>query len=322
MSSEPEEGARKEAARWYAELQDAEADPALWQRFLVWERDPVNAAAFRQIEAALSTLDRTRYAAPATQPRPDRPHTRWPVLAAFAATVLLAALGAITILGNNTSQAHTDIYATRIGEQETVTLPDGSTALLNTASRIEVTYSKGARHIHLTEGQALFEVVKGEAPFTVEAGGWDTTALGTTFEVYLPPEGVRVTLIEGSVSVTNDGAGEILAPGDQLTVTGETLTKSRIDPTRALSWKSGMITFTDVTLAEAAVEMNRYSDIKLRVDAQLADERLSGVFRAGDQEGFAAALEAFLPVRSMRVDKTIRLIAPGDSAPPSGGSDL
>jgi len=315
MSGDNQESARKTAARWYAELQDAEADPALWQRFLIWERDPVNAAAFRQIEAALSTLDRTRYAAPATQPRPDR--SRWPLLAGLAATLLLAALGTITLLGNNTPEAHTDIYATLIGEQELITLPDGSTALLNTASRMEVTYSREARHILLTEGQALFEVVKGETPFTVEAGGWDTTALGTVFEVYLPPEGVRVTLIEGSVNVTNDGAGEILAPGDQLTVTASTPTKSRIDPARALSWKSGMITFTDVTLAEAAAEMNRYSETKLRVDAQVANERLSGVFRAGDQEGFAAALEAFLPVRSMRVDKTIRLITLGDSAPPS-----
>lgn len=300
MSSDQEASARKAAARWYAELQDAEADPALWQRFLVWERDPLNAESFRQIEAALSTLDRTRYAAPVNQARSYPSRMRWPLLAGLAATLLLAALGAITLLGNNAPQVSTDIYATRIGEQETVTLPDGSTALLNTASRIEVTYSEDARQILLTEGQALFEVVKGETPFTVEAGGWDTTALGTLFEVYLPPDGVRVTLIEGSVNVANAGAGETLAPGDQLTVTGDTLTKSRIDPTRALSWKSGMITFTDVTLAEAATEMNRYSDIKLRVDAQVAEERLSGVFRVGDQEGFAAALEAFLPIKAER----------------------
>lgn len=307
MSGDSQENARKAAARWYAELQDAEADPALWQRFLIWERDPVNAAAFRQIEAALSTLDRTRYAVPAARTPPIPSRTRWPLLAGLAATVLLAALGAITLLGNDAPQIHTDIYATLIGEQEVVTLPDGSTALLNTASRIEVTYSREARHIHLTEGQALFEVVKGETPFTVEAGGWDTSALGTTFEVYLPPEGVRVTLIEGSVNVTKDGAGEILAPGDQLMVFGDTLKKSRIDPTRALSWKSGMITFTDVTLAEATAEMNRYSDIKLRVDAQVAAERLSGVFRAGDQEGFAAALEAILPIEVERSDGEIHV---------------
>lgn len=77
-----------------------------------------------------------------------------------------------------------------------------------------------------------------------------------------------------------------------------TLTKSRIDPARALSWKSGMITFTDVTLAEAAAEMNRYSGIKVRVDEDVAGERLSGVFRAGDQEGFAATLKGFLAVET------------------------
>ena len=59
-----------------------------------------------------------------------------------------------------------------------------------------------------------------------------------------------------------------------------------------------MITFTDVTLAEAAAELNRYSEIKISVDAQVADERLSGVFRVGDQVAFAAALEGLMAIEA------------------------
>jgi transmembrane sensor len=61
-----------------------------------------------------------------------------------------------------------------------------------------------------------------------------------------------------------------------------------------------MVAFTDTALAVAAEELNRYSDVKLRVDGAIAGERISGSFRAGDQDAFAAALEAFMPVVAER----------------------
>lgn len=295
MSTDTDESARKAAARWYAELQDAEADPLLWQRFLIWERDPVNAAAFRQIEAALSTLDRTRYASHGVRGEEQR-RAVWPWAAGIAAAVLMAFGGTVALRGSNAPLAAPEVYATLIGEQETVTLPDGSTVLLNTASRIQVMYSAEARRVALSDGQALFEVEKGATPFIVEAGGSQTTALGTAFEVYLPAEGVRVTLIEGSVNVFAAGEDTLLVPGDQLSLAGQGRSVTRVDPGRALSWQSGMITFMDVTLAEAAAEMNRYSETKVQIEGRVAEERLSGVFRAGDQEGFVAALEGVLSV--------------------------
>ena len=72
-----------------------------------------------------------------------------------------------------------------------------------------------------------------------------------------------------------------------------------------------MVAFTDVTLASAAAELNRYSAVKLRVDEAVAGERISGSFRAGDQAAFAAALEAFLPVAAEQRGDEI-LIRPRD----------
>lgn len=297
MCGERETSARKAAASWYAELQDETAGPELWQRFLAWERDPANAAAFREIEAALTTLDRTPYASRGARDE-ERRGAIWPSAAGIAAAVLLALVGTVLLRGSDAPLAEPEVYATLIGEQETVTLPDGSTVLLNTASRIEVMYSAKARHVVLLEGQALFEVEKAEAPFVVQAGGSRTTALGTAFEVYLPAEGVRVTLIEGSVNVLVAGEDTLLVPGDQLRLSGQGRLLTRVDLGRALSWQSGMITFTDVTLAEAAAEMNRYSETKIQIEGRVAEERLSGVFRAGDQDGFVAALEGVLSVEA------------------------
>ena len=64
MSDSQSPAARREAAAgWYAELQDEHLAEDVWRRFLAWERDPLNAAAFREIEAAVAVLDRTRLAA-------------------------------------------------------------------------------------------------------------------------------------------------------------------------------------------------------------------------------------------------------------------
>ena len=299
MSGDSSEVALREAARWYAELQDDAAGPDLWRRFQAWEQRPENAAAFRQVEAALSTLDRAQVTAGAQRSRP-----RWPVAAGIAAALLLAVLGGAQVMGREAGPLPVGVtYATGIGEQETVSLSDGSRIVLNTASRVEVSFSDAERRIVLAEGQALFEVRREARPFVVAAGGAETRALGTRFDVYLPAgEGLQVTLLEGLVSVSEEatGANLILSPGEQMTLRSGKRTVARVDVSRIESWTTGMVAFTDTALAVAADELNRYSDVKLRVDGAIAGERISGSFRAGDQDGFAAALEAFMPVVAER----------------------
>jgi transmembrane sensor len=307
MASDTPQSPLQQASRWYAELSDESAGPELWQRFLAWERQPENADAFRQVERAMETLDRSRFE--------TRRPSRWWAVAGIAAAVLL---GAVLILPRSgdvpvvPAAVAPDVYATAVGEQRTVALTDGSQVRLNTASRIEVVYSESVRQVTLSEGQALFEVARGPRPFVVAAGGSETKALGTLFEVSLPPEGVRVTLVEGLVQVAAGEAGQVLlSPGEQLSVRGGDVSVARVDARQVTAWQGGMIPFTDVTLADAAAEMNRYSEIKLRIDQRLAEERLSGSFRAGDQEGFAAAMEVFLPVRVERADAEIRIVPAG-----------
>lgn len=304
MPDDVTDRARREAAQWYAELQDDAADAALWQRFLAWERRPEHAAAFREIEQALSVVDRASFAV-----RARRPERRWLLLSGLAATLVLAAVAAIALLGPGPAKPAAPLvqtYTTGIGAQKSITLEDGSLARLNTDSRIEVSYSATQRRVELRAGQALFDVRKEARPFIVSAGGTETRAIGTEFEVYLQPDGVQVTLIEGLVSVGGEaGSAVILSPGEQMRLRAGEVTVDRIDPARAVAWKSGMIPLTDVTLEAAAAELNRYAELKLRIDPSITGERISGSFKAGDQEGFAAVLEAFLPVEAALRDGEI-----------------
>jgi transmembrane sensor len=296
------------AASWYAELQDESASPQDWQRFLAWERDPANAAAFREIEASLSLLDRTRLAS-GQQKRAMPGGSRVWIGAAAAAGLVIACVA--LLVPDKAAPVPGISYATSVGEQRRIALEDGSAVLLNTDTHLEVAFSGEARRVYLSRGQALFDVEKGAVPFIVEAAGTQTTALGTEFEIFLRPQGLAVTLVEGAVRVapTGQAGGDMLAPGQQLQVSQDgTRHMIDVDAEAVTGWQGGMIQFADVTLAEAVEEMNRYSTVKLRIDdPQLAGERLSGVFRAGDQDLFAQTLGQYLQAGTERSGDEIRI---------------
>lgn len=63
---------------------------------------------------------------------------------------------------------------------------------------------------------------------------------------------------------------------------------------QVLAWKRGEAIFDDVALPEAVVEMNRYSATQIAVPAisAMSGLRVSGLFRTGDNAGFARAVAA------------------------------
>jgi len=303
------------AARWYAELQASDTDAGVWDAFRAWEQDPLNAAAFREIEAALRVLDRTAPGQPESARAPQRRRAgAW--LAAMAAGLVLAGLAGMVVLDRapaETPELQRLVFETATGEQRRVELSDGSFAELNTASRIEVAYSADARLVKLSTGQALFDVRPGTIPFIVDASGTRTRALGTEFDVYLKSGAAEITLVEGSVSVIpagdTSGEGVVLSPGEQVTVEdGVAGPVRKVDLGAEISWRTGTLQFRDATLADAVAEMNRYSKTTIVVeDPGLAAERLSGAFKAGDQEKFVSALSMFLPVSIIRSGSEIRI---------------
>jgi len=317
MTDREDEATRREtAAFWYTELQAPDVSPGMWESFLEWESDPANAAAYREIEAAIGVIDRTSLSRPDKNHRSEPGRSRKPVVLALAAAAAAFLIGAVAL----TLQAPKPdpvlrIYATAIGEQETVTLEDGSILTLNTNTKLSVRYSETERLIRLEQGEALFDVEHADRPFLVKAGGTVTRALGTEFDVHAERDTVSVTIIKGSVRVTTSDRGPsagqagaipeesqqesiVLKPGERLKITpGTKPILSTIDPARAAQWREGLLQFDNVTLAEAMAEMNRYSITKLHIDDEmLAAERISGTFPAGKQEEFAETLKLYLPV--------------------------
>jgi len=127
----------------------------------------------------------------------SRPRTKNLRVLAFAASLLLAALG------TGYWYAYVlNIYSTGIGEQRTLTLSDGSTIELNSGTKIRVAYKDRERHIDLLNGQALFHVTHNlTRPFIVHTQTTNIRAVGTRFDVYQKATGTTVTVVEGRVAV-------------------------------------------------------------------------------------------------------------------------
>lgn len=224
-------------------------------------------------------------------------------------------------------------FQTGVGQRSAVRLVDGSVITLNTASRIETTFSAGKRIVRLLSGQAMFEVARDvQRPFTVFAGDRRISVLGTSFDVRVGPREVRVTLVDGRVAVdqiapvpfarleglSNEATHpkhairsiSNLEPGEELVaLSGGSATIRGTDVRRVTSWRDGRLIFQGDRLSDAISEMNRYSQTPIVLaDPSIGDLQISGVFRTGQPEEFAHALSQYFPLEATRQSGTVLLI--------------
>ena len=241
--------------------------------------------------------------------------TRRAMAAAFAAAVV--GLGGVGVYLQTLPKPLADqSFRTAVGQQATVSLPDGSQLTLNTDTVVRTKADEDRRLVYLDKGQAFFKVAKdARHPFVVSAAGRTVTALGTQFDVRVEHGELKVVLVEGRVRVqsarppaaapaTKGAAGATGAPsprpmatdmsaGSQLVALDDS--EWRLTPTnvtRETSWLRGQLVFDDEPLSNIVEEMNRYSTRKMVVDPRLAQRRLSGNFTPGDVHGFSQALRA------------------------------
>jgi transmembrane sensor len=200
------------------------------------------------------------------------------------------------------------VFATGVGETRPLVLDDGSRILLDTQSRLRVVFTAGARDIELLEGQAHFEVAKDtRRPFRVRTGSAEVVAVGTRFDVATLPARTTVTLIEGRVNVRtlpsaahSEPQVAAMVPGQQLGITsdGQLLDQQVVKIENVTAWQRGTIVLDDVPLPDALAAMNRYSATQIVIPAPwLQSRRVSGVFRVGDVETEALALQRYFGLR-------------------------
>ena len=286
------------------------------------ERDPAYADAYRRVQESWGALDAHAESAEVMRYREEaiayarrsnarrwfKAHTYarsgWRAAAAvFGVSLLLGIAWQLSPYGYAPGW-----YRTGIGEQRVVDLEDHSRIVLDAATRLRVRFTPDARIVELQDGQAQFSVAKDPTrPFKVEAGGRTIVAVGTEFTVEYVDSQVHVAMMEGKVAVVPTvvpagapiGEGISLTAGEELHVSrdGHNTVTPKADLAAATAWREGKVVMRAESLGEAVERMNRYSRVKIEIDdAALAEKHMSGVFEAGDTQGFVSAIQQYLPV--------------------------
>jgi transmembrane sensor len=220
---------------------------------------------------------------------------------AVLAACMVATVGTISL----STMRDDKVLTTAKGELRKVPLQDKSIATINSASRIEVEFTKDRRKIHLREGEAWFEVAKDKTkPFIVEAGDARVKAVGTAFAVRRFAHGTEVLVTEGTVEVwTRERSAQrrLMTAGERAFLAQEAdgiaVTRQPAEVNRKLAWREGKLILKNQTLSDAVADFNRYSPKTIViVDAALANKRLFGQYKLDAPELFARDISTVLSV--------------------------
>lgn len=316
----------EEAARWVVRHDSGNLSAAERVQFETWKQaSPAHAEAFERFSGHWNDLDTLSALndTPAERPLFMRP-ALWAGVG-IAAAALFGVFVATTPLRTPSAPAiqvaehpGLDVYRTMVGDQEKITLSDGSVITLNTASRVETRMTAEERTVRLLEGEAYFEVAHDATrPFRVYAGDGVTVAIGTAFSVRLKKNAVEVVVSEGKVgysrvagvpepeTVAYVTAGETASFSD--TVVIEKIDEALVD--RKLSWTEGQLVFAGDPLSSVVADIARYTDIQFDFASQdLADRRVGGVFKVGEVDDMLDAIETNFGLRVERIgDRVVRI---------------
>ena len=333
----------EEAGAWIIKL-DGDTELSLEQRqaFKEWMgRSPVHREAVKSLAQfwgkmnVLTELAMPQYGG-TSKPAP-RPFFNFGSKTAMAAySLCLVAVILLLQINSNREQTANGLYATAVGQQQTIALDDGSTLQLNTNSQVRVDYSDQYRDIHLLQGEAHFTVAKqASRPFRVSAGHGLVEAIGTAFSVYLNNNDIEVTISEGIVGLQSRKpadpaatpqaaviaqasqphdlgklkAGQSAVIKDIVSDAGElqsvAATIKDISPgelERRLSWRKGFITFSGAPLDQVVDEIGRYSQLSIELtDPAMASIKIGGQFKVGEVDTMLESLERNFGLKVRRV---------------------
>lgn len=288
------------AAHWYVALRDADADDparAAWRRWL--DAD----ARHRQAWARMLALQERLGSVPGDLLLPTLRGARQQQRRRLLALALLAGGGGA--FGWYAAPPWRVLSAglrTATGERRTVTLPDGGTLYLNTASAVDIDYGPERRVLRLHQGEVLVQTAPdpaGQRPFEVWTVDGSARALGTRYAVRREPAGTRVAVFQDAVLLrpADPAAPSLrLAAGQQSLLTARAAAAPEPVIAGQADWVEGRLVAIDQPLGDFIAELARYRQGSLSCDPAVAHLRLSGAFRLADTDAALENVAASLPV--------------------------
>lgn len=218
-------------------------------------------------------------------------------------------------------------YITRVGEQKTISLTDGSSLVLNTGTQVYVDITDSYRRIILERGEIFVDVVPDQdRPFSVDLDTRSITVLGTSFNIYKKPDSFSVSVVSGLVAIhkkgdpvsgtsplinsDNDEKVRLTSPDQNRLQAGwradfdendgSIMAYRSPNMSRLFSWRTGVIRFEEAPLYEVVQELNRYSGKKILIeDKSIMDLEFYGSIRVDQLHTAVKGFEEILPVKVM-----------------------
>ncbi len=254
-----------------------------------------------EIVAATDSLQRRLQA----QRQANRIRRRWYLSIAAALGLLVGAFVYRPLYEGLTTVQH----ATAFNETQTITLPDGSTVILNANSRLQYPrhwVDERPREVWLT-GEAYFSVEKiptrANQNFVVHTDGLAIEVLGTTFNVNQRDSTTAVVLTSGKVKLHRDGvpqADVVMQPGERVVYTPRTeqIAQESTNPSVHIAWKDNLLIFEDQSLSDIAGTIEDRYGITLRfATPAIAQQRFTASLPADRIEVFFTMLASSYTVQ-------------------------
>ncbi|MHA4809534.1 FecR family protein [Flavitalea flava] len=196
--------------------------------------------------------------------------------------------GQVSYKGNSDKLVYNTLVNPRGSKVVHLTLQDGTRVWLDCESSLKYPISFGDKDRNVeVKGEAYFEVAKNPfQKFTVLAGGVKTEVIGTHFNVdaYNKAGHVNVTLLEGSVKISNSASSSVLKPGQQaqLTAASDINIEQDIDAGEIVAWKDGVFNFNSLSLHSIMDQIERWYDVQVVYDGVNTEKHFSGIFSRTD----------------------------------------
>lgn len=202
---------------------------------------------------------------------------------------LLAVVPALSALyyANEQQQWLAD-YRSAVGERKTIALPDGGKIILNGRSAIDVEYSDQERLIVLRKGEIWIETQPDalKRPFIVSTQQGTAQALGTKYLVKMDHDVSFVAVSEGAVKVTAKQTQQqhIINMGQQTYFDQHQIQNPTLIDHGHIAWTKGFLMVNDLPLKDFVQRLQPYQKGIIRLDPEIGEIRVSGVYPIDDME--------------------------------------
>lgn len=303
----------RQAAEWFACLDELKADPRQRQRWQAWlEAAPSHRLAWEAVERISGRFTPLRSDAARHALNAPRQSTRRRTLGLLVG-MLSVGLPLLSLHASRTRwQALLAAHRTSVGETRQLALADAGEAWIGSNTAIDIDFTPTLRRLVLFHGDLLVHTAPDPQlpprPFVVDTPHGRLRAVGTRFAVRSEEHASRVDVFEGAIEVsTRDGILPLVQSGYHATLSEDGITSQGAAAPHQRTLARGVIEADGLRLETLAHELARWHHIKIYCTPDVRELKLVGAYPINRLNHVLEALEASMPVRVERKPGSIEI---------------